>query len=119
MYICLCVRSFGFVCQPSFLPLGNPEKEGWLVKKGHMMKNWRNRWFILKERQLYYFKSKESAEAKGRVDLQGTTIEECDERGQQSCFRLLLNGEELLVMSAKYASRLCGCDPLELFGTLL
>eukprot|EP00007_Cunea_sp_BSH-02190019_P007685 CAMPEP_0174239262 /NCGR_PEP_ID=MMETSP0417-20130205/14032_1 /TAXON_ID=242541 /ORGANISM="Mayorella sp, Strain BSH-02190019" /LENGTH=710 /DNA_ID=CAMNT_0015318189 /DNA_START=122 /DNA_END=2251 /DNA_ORIENTATION=+ len=65
------------------------------------MKNWRNRWFILKERQLYYFKSKESAEAKGRVDLQGVIVEECEERGQRSCFRIIANKEELLVMSAK------------------
>jgi protein-serine/threonine kinase len=31
------------------------EKEGVLCKKGHFVKNWKNRWFILKGEKLFYF----------------------------------------------------------------
>ncbi len=34
----------------------NPEREGWLMKEGGKYKSKHKRWFILKERMLYYFK---------------------------------------------------------------
>jgi len=34
-------------------------KEGFLYKQGKIVKNWKNRWFVLKNRQLLYYKSKE------------------------------------------------------------
>jgi len=33
------------------------EKAGWLTKKGHNVKNWKRRWFVLKDTSLIYFKS--------------------------------------------------------------
>ena len=32
-------------------------KEGYLTKQGHLVKNWKKRWFVLKIGQLQYFKS--------------------------------------------------------------
>jgi len=34
------------------------DKEGELKKQGHVVKNWKNRWFILKDNNFYYFKKK-------------------------------------------------------------
>ena len=31
-------------------------KEGWLTKQGNYIKNWRPRWFQLKDGILYYYK---------------------------------------------------------------
>ena len=31
-------------------------KAGWLTKQGGRMKNWRRRWFVIKDTQLLYFK---------------------------------------------------------------
>ena len=33
------------------------EKGGWLTKRGHTFKNWKRRWFVLKDPVLAYFKS--------------------------------------------------------------
>lgn len=33
------------------------EKSGWLTKRGHKVRNWKQRWFVLKEGTLSYFKS--------------------------------------------------------------
>jgi len=34
----------------------NALKEGWLTKQGNYIKNWRPRWFQLKDGILYYYK---------------------------------------------------------------
>jgi hypothetical protein len=34
------------------------EKEGALKKKGHFFRNWKERWFVLAESNLYYFAAK-------------------------------------------------------------
>ena len=32
-------------------------KAGWLTKQGKRVKNWKRRWFVLKDQKLSYFKS--------------------------------------------------------------
>jgi len=36
----------------------SPDKSGELKKQGHMVKNWKSRWFILQNDYLFYFKSR-------------------------------------------------------------
>ena len=33
------------------------EKSGYALKKGHLRKNWKQRWLLLKDEYLYYFES--------------------------------------------------------------
>lgn len=49
------------------------DKEGFLVKRGQMFKNWKRRWFRLRGTLLYYSENKTS-DPKGSVDLKGATI---------------------------------------------
>lgn len=35
-----------------------PDKQGELKKKGHVVHNWKTRWFILQGDKLYYFKNR-------------------------------------------------------------
>jgi len=48
--------------------LSNPTKAGYMVKRGEKVKTWRQRYFILKGTQLFYFKS-EKGVAAGVIDL--------------------------------------------------
>ncbi|CAM8897821.1 hypothetical protein QQ045_024627 [Rhodiola kirilowii] len=34
----------------------NPERTGWLSKQGEYLRNWRRRWFVLKQGKLFWFK---------------------------------------------------------------
>ncbi|GFR47982.1 hypothetical protein Agub_g9806 [Astrephomene gubernaculifera] len=50
----------------------SPEKAGWLQSQGEHIKNWRNRWFVLKQGYLFRFyndKVSESVKPRGVVDL--------------------------------------------------
>ncbi|KAL6077188.1 Serine/threonine-protein kinase pakA [Balamuthia mandrillaris] len=51
-----------------------PDKEGTLLKQGHVRKNWKYRMFILKGDKLFYFKGKDMSRPKGFVTLQDATL---------------------------------------------
>lgn len=37
---------------------GSPDKEGELKKRGHVVKNWKTRWFIVQGDHMFYFREK-------------------------------------------------------------
>eukprot|EP01122_Echinamoeba_exundans_P008511 TRINITY_DN2831_c0_g1_i1.p1 TRINITY_DN2831_c0_g1~~TRINITY_DN2831_c0_g1_i1.p1 ORF type:complete len:499 (+),score=118.44 TRINITY_DN2831_c0_g1_i1:50-1546(+) len=53
----------------------NPEKEGQLRKQGHVVKNWKDRWFVIKNDTMYYFKTKKDTvrEPLGTIPLENCT----------------------------------------------
>lgn len=42
-------------------PLERPLKTGWLKKQRSIVKNWQQRYFVLKGQQLYYYKDEDDA----------------------------------------------------------
>eukprot|EP00047_Mylnosiga_fluctuans_P009734 m.12846 g.12846 ORF g.12846 m.12846 type:complete len:1043 (-) comp2763_c0_seq1:89-3217(-) len=57
--------------------VAHPEAEGWLCKlggSGLTPKNWRTRWFVLKQGTLLYYKSREDTEALGCIRLFGYLV---------------------------------------------
>ncbi|XP_074837811.1 rho GTPase-activating protein 25 [Carettochelys insculpta] len=57
-------------------PLERPLKIGWLKKQRSIVKNWQQRYFVLKGQQLFYYKDEEDAKPQGCLFLQGSTIKE-------------------------------------------
>ncbi|KAM6201606.1 pleckstrin-2 [Rhynchocyon petersi] len=56
---------------------GGVLKEGFLVKRGHIVHNWKARWFILRQNTLLYYKLEGGRRVnppKGRILLDGCTI---------------------------------------------
>ncbi|XP_006110854.2 rho GTPase-activating protein 25 isoform X2 [Pelodiscus sinensis] len=56
--------------------LERPLKIGWLKKQRSIVKNWQQRYFVLKGQQLFYYKDEEDAKPQGCLFLQGSTIKE-------------------------------------------
>ncbi|KAM8911956.1 rho GTPase-activating protein 22 isoform 2-T2 [Lycaon pictus] len=56
--------------------LGPVLKEGWLKKQRSIMKNWQQRWFVLRGDQLFYYKDKDETKPQGFISLQGTRVTE-------------------------------------------
>ncbi|KAK8380298.1 hypothetical protein O3P69_016718 [Scylla paramamosain] len=67
------------------------DKEGYLLKKGEVNKNFQRRWFVLKGNLLFYFEKKGDREPIGVIILEGCTIElaECED---QFTFKLVFHG---------------------------
>jgi hypothetical protein len=40
----------------SVASLGNPDKDGYLTKRGGNIKTWKKRWCVLKDGSIFYFK---------------------------------------------------------------
>ncbi|XP_074143251.1 rho GTPase-activating protein 25 isoform X1 [Sminthopsis crassicaudata] len=56
--------------------LERPLKIGWLKKQRSIVKNWQQRYFVLKGQQLFYYKEEEDAKPQGSKYLPGSTIRE-------------------------------------------
>ncbi|GAM24802.1 hypothetical protein SAMD00019534_079770 [Acytostelium subglobosum LB1] len=54
----------------SVAKLAPSDREGWLTKQGGAIKTWKKRWFVLKGKKLYYFKSKTDDEATGLIEFE-------------------------------------------------
>ncbi|XP_044519519.1 rho GTPase-activating protein 25 isoform X2 [Gracilinanus agilis] len=68
------MASFHQPSSPSALE--RPLKIGWLKKQRSIVKNWQQRYFVLKGQQLYYYKDEEDAKPQGSMYLPGGTIKE-------------------------------------------
>eukprot|EP01105_Mastigella_eilhardi_P026448 TRINITY_DN767_c0_g1_i1.p1 TRINITY_DN767_c0_g1~~TRINITY_DN767_c0_g1_i1.p1 ORF type:complete len:532 (+),score=148.28 TRINITY_DN767_c0_g1_i1:123-1598(+) len=73
-------------------PWIKPEKEGQLCKQGHVVKNWKQRWFRLKNDKLYYFKDKFDEKPLGDISLASCSLEETSKVGKGNVF--LLNSRQ-------------------------
>jgi len=51
-----------------------PDREGYLTKQGGSIKTWRKRFFILKGKNLYYFKTPKDLQFTGKIDLEPTSV---------------------------------------------
>ncbi|NXW81970.1 RHG25 protein, partial [Alopecoenas beccarii] len=52
-------------------PLERPLKTGWLKKQRSIVKNWQQRYFVLKGQQLYYYKDEDDAKPQQRLSPAG------------------------------------------------
>lgn len=51
-----------------------PDKDGFLTKQGGSIKTWKRRYFILKGKTLYYYKSPKDQTITGRIDLEPSSL---------------------------------------------
>lgn len=70
---------------------GGPVRvEGWMAKQGHFIRNWKNRWFSLEGRRIYYFGKEGAAKPKGCINMVAGTDVIIEERySKPYCFTLI------------------------------
>jgi hypothetical protein len=61
-----------YACAPST----PADKNGWLLKRGDLNRNYQRRWFVLKGNLLFYFEKAEDREPIGVIVLEGCTVGE-------------------------------------------
>ncbi|XP_064405032.1 connector enhancer of kinase suppressor of ras 2-like isoform X2 [Halichondria panicea] len=75
--------------------LKNTEQEGWMNKQGGSgltPRNWRRRWFVLKESKLYYYKTSFDISALGIVELAGYSFEPTTDIKKKYAFKAVRQG---------------------------
>uniref|UniRef100_A0A8C1DZ85 DEF6 guanine nucleotide exchange factor b n=1 Tax=Cyprinus carpio carpio TaxID=630221 RepID=A0A8C1DZ85_CYPCA len=66
--------------------VGNVLKEGYLWKKGHLRRNWTERWFCLRPGSLSYFMSEDCRDCKGVIEVdQNCCVEALSDRDEKRC----------------------------------
>jgi len=58
-----------------------PDKQGFLTKRGHIVTNWKLRFFVLKDENMYYFKTPNDSIHIGVIPLVNAILEETDKFG--------------------------------------
>ncbi|RMC11579.1 hypothetical protein DUI87_11700 [Hirundo rustica rustica] len=99
----------------------NPQERvlkcGWLKKQRSIMKNWQQRWFVLRGDQLFYYKDEEETKPQGLILLQGSQVNELppnpDEPGKHlfeitpaEAFNVLV---VKLLLRSRHLSSAAGC----------
>uniref|UniRef100_A0A8C0HDN9 Rho GTPase-activating protein 24 n=1 Tax=Chelonoidis abingdonii TaxID=106734 RepID=A0A8C0HDN9_CHEAB len=78
-------------------------KSGWLKKQRSIMKNWQQRWFVLRGDQLFYYKDEEETKPQGFIPLQGNQVSELtpqpEEPGKHLFEIMPVNHEAFLLMA--------------------
>lgn len=66
----------------------NPDKEGELKKQGHVVKNWKKRWFRVQNDMLFYFKDRVEDKPVGVVPLRMCRVSKTTKTGKPDSFEL-------------------------------
>lgn len=66
----------------------NVIKQGFLVKQGHFIKNWKRRSFVLTRDRLSYYENEDSAQPRGSIDLKDIATVEPAGDGKRDSFRI-------------------------------
>ncbi|XP_030631946.1 differentially expressed in FDCP 6 homolog [Chanos chanos] len=66
----------------------NVLKKGYMLKKGHVRRNWQERWFVLKPSSMAYYVNEDLKEKKGEIQLDKTCVVETlpDKEGKRYLF---------------------------------
>jgi Ca2+-binding EF-hand superfamily protein len=88
------------------------EKEGWLNKRGDVVKNWKKRWVILYEDTLYYFRSKPGpmdvkVDLAGKIPLLGSALgEEKQIDNKEFCFSVTAERRKYFIQASSEKEKL-------------
>lgn len=82
-------EAFGLAVDDVFMEMyHNIIKKGYLLKKGHVRRNWQERWFVLKPNSLTYYVGEDLKEKKGETALDENSVVENlpDKEGRRCLF---------------------------------
>ncbi|XP_042566026.1 differentially expressed in FDCP 6 homolog [Clupea harengus] len=84
-----CMETFSLALDEVFMEMyHNVLKKGYMQKKGHLRKNWQERWFVLKPSLMEYYVGEDLREKKGEISLDQSCVVEtiADKEGKRCLF---------------------------------
>eukprot|EP01115_Flamella_aegyptia_P012516 TRINITY_DN62681_c0_g1_i1.p1 TRINITY_DN62681_c0_g1~~TRINITY_DN62681_c0_g1_i1.p1 ORF type:complete len:461 (-),score=166.48 TRINITY_DN62681_c0_g1_i1:165-1547(-) len=81
------IKKYGNINIPaqSLLP---PDKDGYLTKQGGTIKTWKKRYFILKDKTLFYYKTPKDQVFTGRLELEATSLVKEEPQKKKTMFSI-------------------------------
>ncbi|XP_077408990.1 differentially expressed in FDCP 6 homolog [Vanacampus margaritifer] len=81
--------------------VGDVLKEGYLWKRGHLRRNWKERWFTLRPSNLFYYTGEDRKECQGNIALDGNCcVEVLPDRDGKRCMFCLKTLSKTYEMSS-------------------
>lgn len=75
--------------------------EGWMAKQGHIIRNWKNRWFVLDGRKIFYFLKEGATRPKGVIRMiKGTEVVVEEKYSKPFCFTLQTPKKKFILQAA-------------------
>jgi hypothetical protein len=68
------IKKYGDIKVPAQSILPNADKHGYLTKQGGSIKTWKRRYFILKDKTIYYYKTPKDIVFTGKIELESTSL---------------------------------------------
>ncbi|KAJ6228835.1 sesquipedalian [Anaeramoeba flamelloides] len=69
-------------------------KDGWITKRGHFVKNWKKRWVVLRDSQLSYYKTPSQTILRGTVDVRESSVITSTFKKKHSIVLVLKTGKQ-------------------------
>ncbi|KAJ3449846.1 sesquipedalian [Anaeramoeba flamelloides] len=69
-------------------------KDGWITKRGHFVKNWKKRWVVLRDSQLSYYKTPSQTILRGTVDVRESSVITSTFKKKHSIVLVLKSGKQ-------------------------
>eukprot|EP00736_Rhodelphis_marinus_P010304 Rmarinus@m.2661 len=97
-----------------FVPQKNIIKEGYLLKEGHLKKNWKKRWFVVSPSEITYYEDHTKKRLKGSVPLGTCTITPPkNERKEEHSFRISSNNIKGVGIYGEYPKYILAAETAE------
>jgi len=80
-------------------PVQTVLKEGFLTKRGHSIQSWKNRWFVLQNNFLFYFRTKYDPSPLGAIPLQDCVYCGLYPGGRKNCFSVHTRARTFLLIA--------------------
>ncbi len=75
--------------------------EGWMAKQGQIFKTWKNRWFVLEGRAIYYYAREGAPKPKGVIAMaEGTDVIIEERYAKPFCFTVSTPGKRYILQAA-------------------
>ena len=75
--------------------------EGWMAKQGHIFRNWKNRWFVLEARSIFYFSKEGATKARGVIQMvDGSDIVIEEKYPKPFCFTIITPRKRFVLQAA-------------------
>ncbi|XP_028810270.1 differentially expressed in FDCP 6 homolog isoform X2 [Denticeps clupeoides] len=97
-----CKEAFTLALNDVFMEMYHSVlKKGYMVKKGHVRRNWQERWFVLKPSSMAYYVSEDLQEKKGEIALdQSCSVESIPDKEGKRCLFSVKTPNRTYEMSA-------------------